>query len=333
MAVNASKPLLRQLGLLAVLFGAIPAALTLIGGGYPFQVGITALIFVTLAVSLNLVTGTAGLLSLGHAGFFGVGAYAAALTATKLHWPFLLTLPFAGLVAAALGVIVALPTMRLISIYFAVATLGVGEMIHVSLLNWVSFTRGPMGIRSIPPIEILGFDLSGVVGGYYVAAVVAALAIFAVHRLTHSYYGNALRSLREDDQCAAAMGLNPVRLKIEAFAVSCAIAGIAGAVYAHTASFISPDSFRFEESILILAMIVVGGLGSVPGAIVGSVLLIVLPEVLRGIGDFRMIAVGVFMFLSILFLPKGLLGEASAIGLARRQLGAAWRGDIGAGWK
>ena len=335
MVASASKPLsaLRWLGLAALLFGGIPALLGLIGGGYPFQVGITALIFVTLAVSLNLVTGTAGLLSLGHAGFFGVGAYAAALASTKLGWPFLLTLPLAAAVAAAVGVLVALPTMRLISIYFAVATLGIGEMIHVTLLNWVSFTRGPMGVRGIPPIEIGGFTLDGVVGGYYTAAAVAAIGIFAVHRLTHSYYGNALRSLREDDQCAAAMGLNPVRLKIEAFGVACAIAGAAGAVYAHTASFISPDSFRFEESILILAMIVVGGLGSLPGAVLGAVLLIVLPEVLRGFGDFRMIAVGMFMFLSILFMPKGLLGEASAIALFRRQLGAAWRGDIQAGWK
>ena len=142
--------------LAALLFVAVPALLTAIGGGYLYQIATTALIFIILAASLNLVTGTAGLLSLGHAGFYGIGAYAAAILSTRLGLPFLITLPAAGLVAGAIGALVALPTMRLVSIYFAVATLGIGEMIFVTLLNWTDFTRGPMGIRSIPPIDITG---------------------------------------------------------------------------------------------------------------------------------------------------------------------------------
>jgi len=336
MVVNVFKNMpvwIRFIGLLVAVYGLLPLIMTGFGGGYPFQVGVTTMIFIVLAVSLNLVTGTAGLLSLGHAGFFGIGAYTAALCSKAFDLPFLFTLPLAGLVAALAGILVALPIMRLISIYFAVATLGVGEMIHVTLLNWVSFTRGPMGVRSIPPVEVFGYEITSVVGNYFVAATVAVIAIVAVHRLTHSYYGNALRSLREDDQCSAAMGLNPVRLKVEAFGISCGIAGLAGAVYAHTANYISPDSFKFGESILILAMIVVGGLGSVPGAILGALLLIVLPEALRGIGDFRMIAVGMFMFLSIMFLPKGLIGEVPAMNLIRKHLGGAWNRDSSVGWK
>jgi len=139
--------------------------------------------------------------------------------------------------------------------------------------------------------------------------------------------------LREDDQCAEAMGLDVVRIKIEVFAFSCFFAGVAGALWAHTTNYISPGDFRFSESILVLAMIVVGGLGSMPGAIIGAVLLIVLPEVLRVIGDYRMIVVGMMMFLSILFLPRGILGEISAIDLARRQLGAAWKSAQQLGWR
>jgi len=232
-------------------------------------------------------------------------------------------------------VLVAIPTMRLVSIYFAVATLGIGEMIYVTLLNWTAFTRGPMGIRGIPPIEILGWQPHTPMQQYLVVAAVAAASLWVLSRLTHSYFGNALRAVREDDQCASAMGLDVVRLKIVAFATSCFFAGIAGALLAHTANFISPDQFRFGESINVLAMVVVGGLGSLPGAVIGALLLVILPEALRSFGDFRMIAIGSVMFLSILLLPRGLLGETSALDLFRRQFGDAWGGGTGApvGWR
>ena len=331
----AVPPAVLKAALAVLLFIVVPAALSWIGGGYLFQVATTALIFIILAASLNLVTGAAGLLSLGHAGFYGIGAYAAALLSTRLGLPFLATLPLAGFAAGAVGVLVALPTMRLVSIYFAVATLGIGEMIYVILLNWTGFTHGPMGIRSIPPIDVLGWQPGTPLVEYLVVASVTALSLWALSRLMHSYYGNALRAVREDDQCADAMGLNVVRLKIEAFGVSCFFAGIAGALLCHTSGFISPDQFRFAESINILAMVVVGGLGSLPGAVIGALVLIILPEALRGFGDFRMIAIGSIMFLSILLQPKGLLGEVSALDLLRRQFGEAWKGGFGArvGWR
>ncbi len=337
MAVNGFKPSTTPLawwGLgLGALFVLVPGLLAWEGGTYFTQVATTALIFMILAASLNLVTGTAGLLSLGHAAFYGIGAYTAAILSTRLGWPVLATLPAAGIVAAAAGTLVALPIMRLVSIYFAVATLGIGEMIHVTLLNWVGFTRGPMGIGGIPPIGAFGVEVDSLLGIYYAVALVAALSLWALHRFTHSYYGNALRALREDDQCADSMGLNVSVLKVQAFALSCFFAGVAGGLLAHTSAYISPDNFRFMESILILAMAVVGGLGSLPGAIIGAILLIVLPEALRPIGDFRMVAVGSTMFLCILLLPKGLFGEVSALDLARRQLGGAWKrtADGGAG--
>lgn len=303
---------------LVVALAGVVAGLIAYGSSYFMQIAITTMIFVILAASLNLITGSAGLLSLGHAAFFGVGAYAAALLSTKFGWPFWATVPAAAAAAALVGAVVAIPTMRLTSIYFAVATLGIGEMIYVTLLNWVGVTRGPMGIRSIPGIELFGFKGMGL--HLIAAALLMLVVLWLVHKLVHSYYGNSLRALREDDACADAMGIDTGRLKLQSFGVACAMAGAAGALFAHTTGYISPDSFRFGESILVLSMIVVGGLGSLYGSIIGAVILSVLPELLRDLGSYRMIAVGLVLFLSILFLPRGLVGEVSAIDLVRRQL-------------
>lgn len=302
----------------------IVALVLLLGGliawrsSYFNQVAIITMIFVILSASMNLITGGAGLLSLGHAAFFGVGAYAAALLSTQAGWSFWFTIPAAGLITALVGALVALPTMRLTSIYFAVATLGIGEMIYVTILNWVGFTRGPMGIRSIPAIEFLG--LRGTVASMTMVALMMLLSLWVMHRIAHSYYGNSLRAMREDDACADAMGIDVARLKLESFGVACFFAGVAGALFAHTTGYISPESFKFGESILILSMVVVGGLGSLYGSIIGAVLLSLLPEMLRDLGSYRMIVVGLVLFLSILFLPKGLVGEVSALDLIRRQL-------------
>ena len=320
--------------IVALLFVVLPVLLESLNSSYFYQITNVSFIFVILAVSMNLITGTTGLLTLGHAAFYGIGAYTAGLLSTKLGLSFMITLPLSGLVAALFGVAVALPTMRLVFIYFAVATLAIGEIIYVTLLNWVSFTRGPMGIDGVLPMDLFGVEIESNLGIYYMVAAITFISIFVIYKLTHSYYGNALRSLREDDQCAEAMGINVIKLKIQVFAVSTFFAGVAGAVWAHTSGYISPDNFKFGESILILAMVVVGGLGSVPGAIVGSLLLILLPEVARDIGDWRQMAVGLVMFLSILFLPKGILGEISAVDFVRRNLGAAWPGsDSKVGWR
>jgi branched-chain amino acid transport system permease protein len=320
---------------IGLLFVAVPAALFGLGSTYGFRVATVCAIFVILGVSMQLITGVAGLLSLGHAAFYGVGAYTAGLLATRLGWPFLLTLPAAGVMAALVGLLVAVPTMRLVSIYFAVATLGVGQMVFVTLLNWVDVTRGPLGIPGIPPISILGLDLSSAAATYMVAALVALFSTWIAHRIAHSYHGTALRALREDDQCADAMGLNVPRLKLEVFAVSSFLAGLAGALWAHSTGFVSPTDFRFAESILILAMVVVGGLGSIPGAVLGAVLLALLPEALRFVGDVRQIIVGLVMFGAILFLPKGLLGEVPTLAFMRHALGTGWRAPDGRrlGWQ
>ncbi|RAH99581.1 branched-chain amino acid ABC transporter permease [Acuticoccus sediminis] len=319
-----------------LVFALIPALLAHFGKGYFYQIANLALIFVLLAASLHVVTGVAGLLHLGHAAFYGVGAYTAGLLASHFDTTFVLTIPAAAVVTAAIAFLVALPTMRLVSIYFAVATLAIGQMIYLVLLNWVSFTNGPNGVLLFGGLSVFGIDLSSPTATYFVVALVVVASLVVIHRISHSYYGNALRSLREDDQCADAMGVRTVAMKMQAFVISAAFAGVAGALWAHTTGYIAPPDFDFAESILILSMIVVGGLGSLPGAIIGALLLILLPEFLRPLGDVRNIMVGCVLFFSILLLPRGLFGEVSALALVRRQLGDAWTTDAkgrGVGWR
>lgn len=331
-----SKPLLIK-GLVGVfVFAIVPAALLAFGKGYYYQIATLAFVFMLLAASLHLVTGVAGLLHLGHASLYGVGAYVAAILGADHGIGFTWGLPLAGLASAFIAFLVAIPTMRLISIYFAVATLGVGQMLFLIFQNWVELTNGPNGVLLFSGIGLFGFEIESDIGIYYVVAAIVSISILILNRLSHSYYGNALRSLREDDQCASAMGINVTVMKIQVFVISAFFAGIAGALWAYTTGYISPNDFHFSQSILVLAMVVVGGLGSLPGVLIGALLLILLPELLRGVGDIRNILVGLVMFGAILFLPKGLFGEVSALNFARRMLGASWSeadGQRGIGWK
>ena len=321
------------LGMAALLLGVVPAILALLDYGYFFRLAQLAMIFAILSASLNLTAGTTGLLSLGHAAFYGVGAYVAALLSTRAGLPPALTIPAAFLFTAGLAAILALPTIRLVRIFFAVATLSIGELINLTLSNWNGLTNGPMGVRGIPGMSLFGVDLSGRVGSYYAVAVVAIAAIWAIHRLTHSYWGNMLRAVREDDQAAMGMGIRVARMKVAVFAISSGFAGVAGALLAHSTNFISPDMFRLTESILILTMVVVGGLGSVAGAVAGACLLVFLPELGREVGHFRMVIVGIVLFAAIVALPRGLVGEVSTLDFARRHLGRAGRSDPPAGWR
>ena len=308
--------LVRPVGLVSLGIGWCGVAL-LSGSPYLMQVSITTLIFCMLACSLNLLMGTSGLVSLGHMAFCGLGAYASALMSTKLALPLWVSIPAAGIAVAAIGAIVVLPTLRLVSTYFAVATLGIGEIIYTVVVNWIDVTRGPMGIRSIPQLALLGEQ--GLPVNLIVTGFIAFACMALVYRATYSSYGSSLRALREDELCAQATGLSTSRLKLEVFALSAFIAGVAGALIAHTTGYISPDNFRFSESILLLAMVVVGGLGSVAGSIIGAIVLIGLPELLRDVGNFRMLFVGVLLFLSIRMMPHGVLGEAYVLALLRSQ--------------
>jgi branched-chain amino acid transport system permease protein len=218
--------------------------------------------------------------------------------------------------AGLAGFLIGLPTLRLGGIYLAMATLGFGEIIHLVLLNWLAVTRGPLGIPAIPGPALLGVDLATPVRQYYVALALAVLATVAVSRLVNSRFGEAIQAIREDEIAAEAMGVPTTRLKVLTFTVSAALAGVAGAFFAHYASFVSPASFTLVESILVLSLLVFGGMGSVEGSIAGAVLLTVAPEAFRFLAEYRMVIYGAILLGLILYRPQGLLGGIH-LGLTR----------------
>ena len=307
-----SRSLAVAAGLLTV-FVLLPAGLWALDQSYLFRLAGLSMLFVVLAASLNLVTGTAGLVSLGHAAFYAIGAYTAAILASRTGLGLELTLPASVGVAGAIAFVVAIPAIRLVRVFFTVATLSVGEIIGITVLNWDGLTRGPMGMRGIPALSLFGWPLGGRLATYLTVAAVTVGVLWIVHRLTNSAYGNALRALREDEQSANAMGINTALMKVGAFAIGGGLAGAAGCLLAHSTGYISPDMFGLDQSILILTMVVVGGLGSLPGAVLGACLLILLPELARGAGHLRTVLVGLVLYLSILLLPRGLLAEAWAL--------------------
>jgi branched-chain amino acid transport system permease protein len=311
-----SSPALRRwswpvAGLLV--FALLPAAMGWFDSGYWFRLVELSLIFSVLAASLNLMSGSAGLVSLGHAAFYATGAYTAALLGSAFTAGLVLTLPASILVAGLFGAIVSVPMMRLLRVFFTVATLSVGEIANITMTNWDAVTGGPNGFTGINGFSIGPLDLSGRLATYYVIAVIALAVLWGIDRLAGSFYGNALRAMRDDEASAKAMGIAVNRLKVGVFAISGGLAGAAGCLTAHSTGFISPDMFGLDQSIVLLTMIVVGGLGSLPGAVLGAFILTIAPEMLRSAGHFRMVFVGLLLFLCIMLLPKGLLSEEFAL--------------------
>jgi branched-chain amino acid transport system permease protein len=304
-----------------VILGAVLLAALLLPAvtrsSYVLHVAVLAGIYVVLTLSLSLVTGFCGQFSLGHAGFYGIGAYTAALMAVSWGSPFVLNLAAAAVTAGIAGFLIGLPTLRLGGIYLAMATLGFGEIIHLILLNWLSFTRGPLGIPAIPSPAILGIDLGTPARQYYLILALVVLATLVVSRLVNSSFGEAIQAIRDDEIAAEALGVPTTRLKVVTFTLSAALAGVAGAFFAHYATFVSPGSFTLVESILVLSLLVFGGMGSVEGSIAGAVVLTVAPEVFRFLAEYRMIIYGAILLGLILFRPQGLLGGLS-LGLTRR---------------
>ena len=285
------------LGLLAVV---LPLMLD---SPYVLQTLTNAWLYSILALSLTLVAGTVGQISLGHAGFLAIGAYASALLTLDLNVPVVVAVPIAGVITAILGTALIFPAFRLRGHYVSIATLGVGEIVGLVILNWESLTRGPIGLTAIPPLP---FD--SVWGAYWISlALLIALALLQV-RLVRSHLGRAFRAIRDDDVAARAYGISLNRYKGLAFAVGGFAAGISGAVTAHLYSYINYETFTSQISILALTMVILGGLGNIPGAIVGAVALIGLPELFRATAEWRMLIYGVTLLLLIRFRPQGLLG-------------------------
>jgi branched-chain amino acid transport system permease protein len=297
-----------------------------------------AMLYVMLALGLNIVVGFAGLLDLGYVAFYATGAYFYAILASPqfgLHLPFWALLPMGAGIACLFGVLLGAPTLRLRGDYLAIVTLGFGEIIRIFLNNLnapVNITNGPQGINMIDPvriaghgltrpIELLGVKLSGAHEHYFLFLALTLLVIFIALRLQDSRIGRAWAAIREDEVAAAAMGINTRDLKLLAFAMGAAFGGLGGGLFAAFQGFVSPESFGLMESIMILCMVVLGGMGHIPGVILGAILVTVLPELLRYIGplqqeligrvvvdpaDLRMLLFGIGLVVVMLFRPQGL---------------------------
>ena len=298
----------------------LPALLSAIGSAYFGRLAQLVLITVILSGALNLLMGTAGLLALDTVVFYGLGAYTAAILSVGYGTSFLVDVVAAIAVTALIGLILGVALVRLTSIFFAVATMGVAVAFHTTVLNWNGLTRGAMGYRGIPPVRLFGYEITSWLGLYFVTAVMCLIALFVLHRLMHSFYGHAVRAVREDEECARAMGLSTRRLRTQVYVVHAGMMGAAGALYAHTHQFIGPDNFVLLESALILTGVVVGGIGSLPGAILGAVTMVLVPEILRDLGHLRAVVFGLILFLCILFLRRGLISEVNALAWFRRAM-------------
>ncbi len=273
-------------------------------------------IYVILAESLNLIAGYAGLLSIAHAAFYGVGAYAVALLALRFAAPVWLTVPAALLAAGALGLIVAWPGLRIRDDYFVIATFAFQIIVFSVMNNWVGLTGGPLGLPGIPRPELFGWVVNEHWEFLVVVAVAAGATVFVSWRLVRSPFGRVLRAIREDEVFAAAMGKNVARFKSTVFVVGGAMAAVGGCLYAYYITFIDPTSFTVMESIFIISIVIVGGAGSLRGAVLGAVVLVVLPEALRFVGlpnavaaNLRQIFYGLLLILFMMFRPQGLIGE------------------------
>jgi branched-chain amino acid transport system permease protein len=275
---------------------------------YVIQTLTNAWLYGMLALSLTLVAGTAGQMSLGHAGLLAIGAYASALLALDLGVPVALAVLLAGLITAGLGTLLISPAFRLRGHYVAIATLSIGEIVSLVILNWEGLTRGPIGVSGIPPLELFGLPLYDVSAVYWVALVLLIGLALVQLRLTGSHLGRTLRAIREDDVAARAYGISLNRYKGLAFAVSGFAAGISGALTAHMYSYINHETFNTQISVLALTMVILGGMGNILGAIIGALALIGLPEIFRGLAEYRMLVYGIVLLLLVRFRPQGLLG-------------------------
>lgn len=294
-----------------ILIGASVVALGLplvVRDPYLLQVLTNAWLLGLVALSVTLVTGTAGQTSLGQAGFLAIGAYTSALLTLRLHVPFELALIAAALVTAVLGTLLVMPAFRLRAHYVAIATIGIGEIVSQVILNWRSLTNGALGLTNIPPPSLLGWEIIRPPDVYLATLVLLLLAALFQGRLVQSSLGRTWRALREDEVAARAYGINPNRYKALAFAVSAGIAGLSGAFSAHMYSYISYQTFGNSISILVLTMAILGGMGNIVGAIIGAVTLTLLPELFRGLVDYRYLLYGLVLVLLIRFRPQGLLG-------------------------
>ena len=310
----ADDPVLSRRVLLAAAVVALifPWAVSTGQNFYHVNVMVSALIFVVLGLGLNITVGLAGLLDLGYVAFFAVGAYTYALLTKNFDLGFWTCLPLGGVMGMLFGIVLGFPILRLRGDYLAIVTLGFGSITKIVLENWDTVSGGAAGIAGIPRPEFFGMALDGrqkSVYTYYIVLALVALTIFVTNRLKNSRIGHAWMALREDEIASVAMGVDMARTKLSAYALGAFWAGLVGVVFAAHNNFINPDSFTFMDSAMILAMVVLGGMGSILGVIIAALALKLLPEYLRAFAEYRMLVFGAVMVLMMIFRPEGLINN------------------------
>lgn len=295
---------------LGIVLLGIAIAYPLVTSLYQTNIMISALIYVILALGLNIVIGLGGMLHLGYAAFYLVGAYTYGLLNHYFGLSFWLALPLGAGLSAVFGILLAIPVLRLRGDYLAIVTLGFGEIMRIVATNWSALTLGPSGVKNIARPGFFGVDFSlsqAMNFMYFICIILVIVTIFIVNRLENSRIGRQWVAMGEDDVAARAMGVNTVKAKMTAFAMGALWAGLAGVIFAAKTTFINPDSFKVWESVLILSMVVLGGMGSIPGVIVGALLLILMPEYLRAFSEYRLLIFGALLVIMMVFKPAGLI--------------------------
>lgn len=280
---------------------------------YYIDVLIMSGIYILLALGLNIIVGFTGLLNLGFAAFYAIGAYTYAILNTKIGLGFWASLPISASLAALAGLLLAIPALRLRGDYLAIVTLGFGEIVRLILNNWDSLTNGPNGITGIARPSLMGFSFTQIEYYYYLVFLVTLISVVIIRRVETSRIGRAWIAIKENEIAASSMGINPTKYKLYAFTFGTFWAGIAGILFSAKMQFVSPESFTFMESILILSMIILGGLGNTYGAIIGAFILVILPEILREVQLYRMLILGISLVLLMIFRPQGILGGVKGV--------------------
>lgn len=293
-----------------ILYTSFTLGICLLGWSIDNSYYLQLLIFIglntLLALSLNMLMGYAGQISLGHAAFYGIGAYVTAVLTTTYQVPPLLALPAAVGAAMLIAWIVGMPTLRLSGYYLGMGTLGFGMIVHIVFREWSSVTGGASGFVGIPPLEIGSLSFTSDKAYFFLVWIVVLLVIIMCRRIIDSRVGRALRSIHDGEKAAAAVGVDTRALKLQVFVLSAGIAALAGFLYAHLIYFISPGTFGFMASIRIVTMVVIGGMASVWGALFGASLLTLLPEWLHAFSEFEMVVYGLILMTVMIFMPRGL---------------------------
>lgn len=269
------------------------------------------ILYTILCMGLNLILGYAGLLSFGHAAFYGLGGYTTAILIKRYGFSFLPCLLLSGVVALLFGILLGLPTRKVRGDYFCLLTIAFGEIFRLVAQAWIGFTNGAMGIVGIPIPSILGWSIRTEADFYYLGLILLAFTYITISLLIHSRFGRAFIAIREDELAASVMGINTAIYKIIVFAIGCFYAGLAGSYLAVYQTTVTPSNFRLEESCLMIIMVIVGGMGSLLAPVAGVIVMTLATEYFRGISEYRMLIIGVIMVAVLLYRPQGIFGTSA----------------------